>query len=130
MKYGYTIIYVSSVEEALEFYKNAFGFEVKLILESKAYGELATGDTTLAFASHEMGDLNLGGKYSRTSINDIPFGVELSFTTEDVTAAFNRAVASGAAPIKEPDQKPWGQVVAYVRAIDGSIIELGTPISS
>ncbi|WP_200332973.1 VOC family protein [Thiocystis violacea] len=31
MKYGYTIIYVSSVEETLDFYKKAFGFDVKFI---------------------------------------------------------------------------------------------------
>ncbi|MEM8719137.1 MAG: VOC family protein [Cyanobacteria bacterium P01_G01_bin.39] len=28
MKYGYTIIYVSSVEETLEFYQRAFGFDI------------------------------------------------------------------------------------------------------
>jgi uncharacterized glyoxalase superfamily protein PhnB len=128
MKYGYTIIYVSSVEETLEFYKKAFGFGVKFIHESKDYGELATGDTTLAFASHEMGNKNLDGKYKRTNINEMPFGMELSFVTDDVKTAYNKAVASGAVPIKEPEQKPWGQLVAYVRAIDGSIIELGTPI--
>ena len=129
MKYGYTIIYVSSVVETLEFYKKAFGFEIKFLHESKAYGELATGETTLAFASHELGDVNLGGTYSKADINDLPFGMELSFITEDVEAAFKKAVEAGAVPIKEPRAKPWGQVVGYVRAMDGSIIELGTPIS-
>ena len=128
MKYKYTIIYVSSVEETLEFYKKAFGFEVKFIHESKAYGELETGETTLAFASHEMGDMNLGGKYLKANINDKPFGIELAFVTDDVLAAFEKAVASGAVPLKEPEEKPWGQIVAYVRAVDGSIIELCSPI--
>jgi uncharacterized glyoxalase superfamily protein PhnB len=127
MKYGYTIIYVSSVEETLGFYKRAFGFAIKFIHESKGYGELETGETILAFASHEMGDINLG-KYHRANINDMPLGIELSFTTEDVNAAFKKAVESGAAPIREPEQKPWGQVVAYIRAPEGSIIELGTRI--
>ncbi len=127
MRYGYTIIYVPSVEEILDFYKRAFGFEIKFIHESKAYGELATGETTLAFASHDMGDANLG-KYTRVNIGDIPVGVELSFTTEDVDAAFKKAVAAGAVPFKEPEKKPWGQTVAYVRAADGSMIEIGTPI--
>ena len=62
MKYGYTIVYVPSVEDTLEFYKKAFGFDIKFVDESKAYGELYTGETTLAFASHEMGNMNLGGK--------------------------------------------------------------------
>ncbi len=128
MKYGYTIIYVLSVVEALDFYKRAFGFETKFVLESKDYGELETGATTLAFASHALGDLNLGGQYSRASLDDKPFGMELSFTTDDVGAAFERAVAEGAIPIRAPEQKPWGQRVAYVRSIDGCIIELATPI--
>ena len=128
MKYGYTIIYVSSVEETLEFYNRAFGFDIKFIHESKAYGELDTGETILAFASHEMGEMNLGGKYLKTNINKEPFGIELAFVTEDVKAAYNKAVTSGAVPLKEPEKKPWGQVVGYVRAMDGSIVELCSPI--
>ena len=129
MKYGYTIIYVSSVVETLEFYKNAFGFDVKFVHESKAYGELDTGETTLAFASHEMGDMNLEGKYIKANVKDNPFGIELAFVTEDVVSAYSKAVESGAVPIKEPEEKPWGQLVGYVRAVDGSIIELCSPIS-
>ncbi len=127
MKYGYTIIYVRSVEETLDFYKRAFGFEIKFIHESKAYGELATGETTLAFASHEMGNANLG-KYTSANIGDIPLGVELSLTTEDVDSACKKAVAAGALPFKKPEKKPWGQTVAYVRAPEGTMIEIGTPI--
>ena len=130
MKYRYTIIYVSSVEETLEFYKKAFGFDMKFLHESKAYGELETGETILAFASHEMGDMNLEGHYARASIHEKPFGFELAFVTDDVPAAFKKAVSTGAIALKEPEEKPWGQVVAYVRAVDGSIIELCTPIGS
>jgi lactoylglutathione lyase len=129
MKFGYTIIYVSSVEETLEFYKKAFGFETKHILESKDWGELSTGDTTLAFATHKMGDINLGGRYHKANMNDLPFGIELSFLIDNVAAAFEKAIAAGAVPIKEPEEKPWGQVVSYVRSIDGTIIEIATPIS-
>ena len=129
MKYGYTIIYVSSVVETLEFYKNAFGFDVKFVHESKAYGELDTGETTLAFASHEMGDMNLEGRYIKANVQNEPFGIELGFVTEDVVSAYSKAVESGAFPIKEPEEKPWGQLVGYVRAVDGSIIELCSPIS-
>jgi len=127
MKYGYTIIYVSSVEETLGFYQRAFGFAIRFIHESKGYGELETGETILAFASHDMGAMNLG-PYRRADINDMPLGMELSLTTEDVHAAFKKAVESGAVPIREPERKPWGQVVAYIRAPEGSVIELGTRI--
>jgi len=129
MKFGYTIIYVSSVEDTLEFYKEAFGLDVKFLHESKAYGELETGETTLAFASHEMGNMNLDGKYSKSNINDKAFGIELAFVTEDVHAAFKKAVEAGAIAFKEPSKKPWGQIVAYIRAKEGSIVELCSPIN-
>lgn len=70
MKYGYTIVYVASVEETLNFYEKAFGFRTKFIHESKAYGELEAGGTTLAFASHEIGDMNFGGSYVKSNINE------------------------------------------------------------
>lgn len=130
MKFGYTIVYVSSVTQALAFYKAAFGFETRFLHESGEYGELETGATALAFASHAMGDMNLGGKYLPADPNALPLGVELAFVTDDVAAAYARAVAAGAAGIKAPVEKPWGQTVAYVRASDGSLIELCSPLGN
>lgn len=128
MKYGYTIVYVASVKKTLEFYKNAFGFETRFLHESGEYGELETGETVLAFASHEMGEMNLQSDYLKGSASGKPFGVELAFVTENVEAAYKKAVAAGAIALKEPKPKPWGQIVGYVRAIDGSLIELCSPI--
>lgn len=128
MKFGYTIVYVSSVEDTLKFYQEAFGFDILFLHESKDYGELSTGETKLAFASHELGDANLNGNYQKASVDGQPFGIELVFVTEDVPAALEKAIASGAILLKHPEEKPWGQIVGYVKAIDGSIIELCTPI--
>ena len=74
--------------ETLEFYKKTFGFDVKFVHESKAYGELDPGETILAFASHEMGDMNLEGKCIKANIQNEPFGIELSFVTEDVVSVY------------------------------------------
>jgi lactoylglutathione lyase len=128
MKFGYTIVYVSSVTEALSFYKKAFGFETRFLHDSNQYGELETGATVLAFASHAMGDMNLDGQYQKVAPDALPLGVELAFVTEDVVAAYAKAVDAGAVAIKPPTEKPWGQVVAYVRATDGSLIELCSPV--
>lgn len=129
MKFGYTIVYVSSVVDALTFYKDAFGFETRFLHESGQYGELNTGETVLAFASHAMGEMNLDGHYQKTDINATPFGVELAFVTDDVASSYAKAVTAGAVSIKEPTTKPWGQVVAYVRSREGSLIELCSTIS-
>ncbi|PRC92176.1 VOC family protein [Solimicrobium silvestre] len=129
MKFGYTIIYVTSVPDTLKFYKEAFGFETRFLHESEMYGELETGATVLAFGAHQMGEMNLDGHYQKVVATGAPFGVELAFVTEDVNAAFTKAVAAGAVAIKEPAQKPWGQQVAYVRSAEGSLIELCSPMS-
>jgi lactoylglutathione lyase len=128
MKFGYTIIYVLSVADTLAFYRDAFGFETRFLHEAGDYGELETGETVLAFASYEMGEMNLKGNYQKSDLRTVPFGVELAFVTEDVAAAYAKAVAAGAVAIAAPIAKPWGQVVAYVRAQDGSLIELCSPI--
>lgn len=130
MKFGYTIIYVTSVSETLAFYQQAFGFETRFLHESGMYGELETGATTLAFAAHEMGEMNLANQYQKVDAGALPFGVELAFVSDDVQAAYDQAIAAGAIAIKPPLPKPWGQIVAYVRSTEGSLIELCSPMGS
>ncbi len=128
MKFGYAIVYVTSVTETLTFYKEVFGFETRFLHDSDQYGELETGATVLAFASHAMGEMNLNGQYQKADPNIAPLGVELAFITDDVASAYAKAVTAGATSVKEPVEKPWGQIVAYVRDKDGSLIELCSPI--
>ena len=58
MKLGYTIVYVPRVADSLQFFEQAFGLERKFLHDSGDYGELKTGETTLAFASHTLGAMN------------------------------------------------------------------------
>ncbi len=128
MKFGYTIVFVSSVTEALTFYKEAFGFETRFLDDSGQYGELDTGTTVLAFASHAMAEMNLGEQYQKGTPNAASFGVALAFVVDNVASAYAKAIAAGAIPINEPVKKPWGQIVAYVRAKEGELIELCSPM--
>lgn len=128
MKLGYTIIYVPQVAKSLEFFDNAFGLKTKFLHESGDYGELETGETTLAFASHALGLSNFPKGYMAASESRQPLGFEIALTTSDVKAAYDRSLASGAESIRAPEQKPWGQTVAYVRCPDGTLVELCTPI--
>ena len=133
MKFGYTIIYVEDVQKAINFYKQAFGFNPKFIYEQDGnidYGELETGNTVLAFASHQLGQMNLQGKYEKVSAEGKPFGYELAFVSDDVSAAYQKAIKAGAISISEPTEKPWGQTVAYIRAEEGTLIEICNPIQT
>jgi lactoylglutathione lyase len=129
MKFGYTIVYVPSVPDTMAFYEKAFGFQVRFLHESGQYGELESGPTALAFASNALGEMNFGGNFAPVSASAIPPGIELAFVTDDVPAAYAKAIAAGAAPLHAPEQKPWGQLVAYVRAQEGTLIELCSPVA-
>jgi lactoylglutathione lyase len=130
MKLGYTILYVPDVAESLEFFGKAFGLKTRFLHESGTYGELETGATTLAFAAHELGDGNFPGGHVHANASPQPLGMEIALVTEDVSTAHTRAVAYGAIELSAPSEKPWGQVVSYVRAPDGCLVEICTPIST
>lgn len=128
MKFGYTIVYVPDVAQSLQFFEQAFGFTRKFLHESNTYGELATGETTLAFAAHELAESNFPQGHVAASVSAKPLGMELGFVTEDVAGAHARAIAAGASELSAPVSKPWGQVVSYVRCPDGTLVELCSPI--
>ena len=130
MKFGYTIIYVPDVAASLAFFETAFGFSRRFLHESGAYGELDTGATTLAFASHAMGATHFAAGYVAADTSAQPLGIEIAFVTPDVAAAHATALAAGAAEIKVPEAMPWGQIVSYVRCPDGTLVELCSPIAA
>ena len=129
MKFGYTIVYVPDVGASLTFFENAFGFKRRFLHESGTYGELDTGETTLSFAAHALGASNMPEGYVAADTSGKPLGMEVAFVTPDVAAAHKTALAAGARELKPPQQKPWGQVVSYVRCPDGTLVELCTPVA-
>jgi lactoylglutathione lyase len=128
MKLGYTIIYVPNVLASIEFYERAFGMQRGFVHEGGDYGELATGETTLSFAAHSSGHINLPAGYVEASGSLKPLGVEIALVTDDVVAAHAKALAVGATELQAPLQKPWGQTVSYLRCPDGSLVELCTQV--
>ncbi|WP_119302498.1 VOC family protein [Dongia deserti] len=123
MKFGYTIIYVDSVETTIAFYETAFGLKRGMVAEGE-FGELATGETKLAFAAKKM----IHEPAHFASADGKVLGVEIALTTDDVPAAFDKAVAAGAKLVSKPEKKSWGQIVAYVRDNNGFLVELCTPM--
>lgn len=130
MKFGYTIIYVPDVIASLKFFAKAFGLTQRFLHESETYGELNTGETTLAFAAHSLGEMNFPGGHVEASASKKPLGMEVVFVTPTVPEAHNKAVAAGATELKPPESKPWGQVVSYLRCPDGTLVELCTPMET
>ena len=125
MQFRYTILYVEDVRESLAFFEKAFGFTPLFVHPEGDYGELDTGATKLAFSSHKL--MRQLGKNPAAARADAPC-FELAFETEDVAAAYARAVEAGAEPQQEPAEMPWGQTVSYVTKY-GFLIEVCSPVS-
>ncbi|MFP8779022.1 VOC family protein [Hydrogenophaga sp. RWCD_12] len=130
MKLGYTIIYVPDVAASLDFFERAFGLQRRFLHESGTYGELDTGETTLAFAAHALGDMNFAGGHVQADTSAQPLGFEIALVTDGVPVAHAQALAAGAREMAVPTSKPWGQVVSYVRCPDGILVELCTPVGA
>lgn len=124
MKLNYVIIYVDNAVKATEFYEKAFGMKTKFIHESNMYAEMESGETTLAFANDEMLRMNLEIETLQGRKNCF----EIAFSTDNVQKAFEKAILNGAKKLKQPEEKPWGQIVAYVEDDFGTIVEICTPM--
>jgi uncharacterized glyoxalase superfamily protein PhnB len=130
LKLGYTILYVAAVIDTIAFYETAFGLDRGMVTESGEYGELKTGATTLAFAAHSFVKTLTAVGFEEASLDKVAPPLELGFVTEDVEAAYAKAIAAGAVEVKKPERKPWGQLVGYVRDNNGFLIEICSPVSA
>lgn len=130
MRYAYTIFYVTEVERTINFYQNAFGFQQKFITPQKDYGELISGETTIAFASLDLGKSNFAKAedFDKKDLEKKNLGMEMAFVTENIETDFRKAIEAGAEKYIEIVEKPWGQKVGYLRDPNGILLEICTPI--
>ena len=126
MRFGGTVLYVDEVSPVVDFYRRAFGLEVRFFDETLGFAELETGASMLAIAAHSLGEVLMPDRYLR-SADGRPAGVEIVFLSPDVPACFARAIAEGATPITRPRRMPWGFEVAYVLAPEGTLIGFSEP---
>ena len=83
-------------------------------------------DMAIALYAHNGG---VKDGFLESDLNQKPFGIEIGFTTDDVPKTISEAIEAGALLVAEPKTKPWGQIVAYVRDLDGFLIEICTPVN-
>ncbi len=126
MKFSHTSLFVKDVLQAVAFYERAFGMKKRFIHESGQFAEMQMGEAVLHFAASERVKANLPQGFQENNLSNKPAGIECCFETDDVATAFSTAVEAGATAYAEPKVRPsWGQTVAYVRDLDGILIEIG-----
>ena len=96
MQFYGTVLYVDDVPGVVDFYRRAFGLELRFFDEALGFAELETGGSTLAIAAHSLGGMLMPRAYSRPA-DGKPAGVEIAFLTGDVSASYAKAIAEGAA---------------------------------
>jgi lactoylglutathione lyase len=130
MRFGYTLIYVDDVPATLAQWQAAFGLETRYLHEDGIYGEVETGDggTTLAFVHREFGRGHFEDDDARAHFDGRPGCLEIALLTDDVPAAYARAVGAGLTAIRPPFTQAWGQVVGWVKDAAGVLVELATPM--
>jgi lactoylglutathione lyase len=116
----YVILVVDDLDRAVRFYTEVLG--LKLGHRSGDYAQLDTGVTRLAFYSRNAMAKTLGMSLERPAANAVAF--EIGFKVADVDVAFDELIARGALPVAIPADRFWGQRTAYVRDLDGHLIEL------
>ncbi len=128
IQFAYTILYVKDVPTSLAFYEKAFSFVTKFVTPDNSYGELLVGETTLSFATVNLARTNLKDGFTESSITNKPFGIEIGFTTNNIEATIASVLKAGGTLLEHLKTKPWGQIVAYVRDLDGFLIKICTPM--
>jgi catechol 2,3-dioxygenase-like lactoylglutathione lyase family enzyme len=108
----------------MDSYARAFGLEQRFLRDGGDYGEMATGETRLAFSSIAL--MQSLGKQVASAAPERP-SFELAFATDDVPAALECALSAGAALVQGATDMLWGQTISYVRAPEGTLVEICTP---
>jgi lactoylglutathione lyase len=125
---GWVIVYVDAADEAARYYEATFGLTFEFAAPGGTYAQLDTGATKLAFASYALGEENFEGGVRRAPSSGQPPNVEITLVTADVDAGYAQALAAGCSSLSEPEDKPHGQRVAWVRDPFGTLVELATPM--
>lgn len=108
---------VSDVRRAVDFYKKAFGFTVRSIMDGPQgvlHAELRLRDTTLMLSPESRQQNSL----SANSIGNTP--ATLYVLVENVDGVFNNAVAAGAKVLMPVMDMFWGDRCGIIGDLDGN----------
>lgn len=125
MKFSHVTLLVNNVLQAIAFYEKAFGFKQRFVHKSGLFAEMEIDEVALHFAASKAVKANLPKGFQENNFSNLPAGIEVCLVTDDVADAFALATKAGATAYAEPKVMFWGQTIAYVRNLDGILIEIG-----
>lgn len=127
MKFASPVLFVSNVSEVLSFYRTALGAELSFYDENLGFAEISFNGSKVGISSHKAGKYMMPDSYDAPEDAN-PSSIELAFFCDDVQESYDKALSHGAQSLAAPKKMDWGQTVAYVKSIEGTVIGLCSEI--
>jgi len=128
----YCNITVNDVDEALAFYRDALGYEVRNDVSSGGFRWVTLGSVDQPGAEIVLSEPHAGrplidgdALQELLTKGSLPIVV---FRSDDIDAAFERARATGAEVLQEPIDQPWGPRDCAFRDPSGNTIRIAQAV--
>ena len=108
------ILYVRSIEEAVEFYRTKLGFELSFAMHGP--------DGRMMYASVRNGDVCLMLGHDDALADRLGGGAEMYISAQDVDRYYEHVRAAGVAPTREIADQFWGDRTFTVTDPDGYVL--------
>ena len=120
-------ILVNDPDEALVFYRDALGFEVRNDVESDGFRWVTVGasgqDVDIVLSQPHGGRSQAEGDALLTLVTQGSLQAAI-FSAEDLDATFEKVRASGAEVLQEPASQPWGARDCAFRDPSGNLVRI------
>lgn len=120
MKYEGTALFTDDIKASADFYREVIGLEV--MMDNGSHIAFLTGLYIWDRGSAE-GLIFNGAQDKRAG-----HSMELCFSSENVSADYDRIKASGAKILNPLAEQPWSQLVFRIMDPDGNIVEIAESI--
>ena len=119
-------LFAQDMGKMIRFYRDVLGFEIKEAEDASNVYLVKDGTLFLLYGRKDFEKMTgRGYEYAKGLSGHFEIALYVD-TFEEVDAAFQKAVESGAAPVLAPEIEPWGQRTCYIADPEGNLIEIGS----
>jgi catechol 2,3-dioxygenase-like lactoylglutathione lyase family enzyme len=122
MRFAYTYLFVPDVDEAVRFYRDAFGLQIRTPPQNGESAIMGSFEHGLGIEAFRIAPLR--APFEEFQVSGPPAGFYLVLSVEDLDRALARASAAGCQVISGPEGSPHGNVFAFVKDPHGVVVEL------